>query len=443
MEAIKHKKLSWCQLWDLLALFHRIVYIVLFLALGFAIPFKNRMATWVIGFIVINWVVEMRFWMKFKRILQDNHRQRILLFTVFYLIYLIGLFYTRNMVYAKFDITVKLSLIVFPLLFATIDRRVFSFLRINYIFLTYVAGCLAASLVCLTHAWSGYLDSGDAGLFFYTRLSILHHSGYLAMFIDFAIVIIVFLSLNNRNHLRQWHLVFITLLVIFFNLMVVLLSSKMGILSLLVIYFLMAAIFCFSRPTRRKALFPITMMVTVIVFTFSLPQTMERVERTTNVVENIDSLKSDAEESTGERILVWKSAWNIIQHHPLIGVGTGDVKDALLEEYASQGIAYAYSRNLDAHNQYLQTYLSVGLIGFLVLITMLAWPAIIAFTKRDYIYFFFILLFAMSILTESMFENQAGSVFYAFFNALIFWYLPVKKKRSPSEFQKSPPVGVR
>jgi len=60
---------------------------------------------------------------------------------------------------------------------------------------------------------------------------------------------------------------------------------------------------------------------------------------------------------------------------------------------------------------------------------MLAWPALIAFKRKDYIYFFFILLFAMSILTESMFENQAGVVFYAFFNALLFYYMPSGKIR--------------
>ncbi|MFC2101763.1 O-antigen ligase family protein [Bacteroidota bacterium] len=417
-------RFSWLQLWDWIALFHRVVYILLFLALGFAIPIKNRMATWVIGFIVINWAAELRLWAKLKRTLQEPRRQRLLLFTVIYLVYLTGLLYTSNKEYAEFDITVKLSLLVFPLLFATIDGRVFSFLRINYIFLTYIAGCLAASIACLTNAAIQYGETGNPALFFYTSLSIFHHSGYLAMFINFAIVLVVYLTFNYLQLFKQWHLGLITLLLIFFNLMVVLLSSKMGILSLLVIYLLMALIFFFSRPKRKKAILPLAMMATVILLMVSLPQTMERVERGTDVVENMDSVKADHEESTGERVLVWRSAWNIIKQHPLIGVGTGDVKDALMEEYASKGIKYAFSRNLDAHSQYLQTYLSVGLPGFLLLVTMLVWPAIIAFSRKDYIYFFFLLLFGMNLLTESMFENQAGVVFYAFFNALMFFYMP-------------------
>lgn len=422
-------KITWWQIWDWIALFHRVVYILLFLALGFAIPVKNRMATWVIGFIVINWAAELRFWAKLKRIILDRNRQQILLFSVIYFIYLMGLLYTSNRKYAMFDITVKLSLFVFPMLFATMDRRVFSFLRINNIFVTYITGCLAASVACLVHAAGSFAETGDTAVFFYSTLSFLHHAGYLAMFINFAVVLIVFLTFMYIHSLRKWHLALITLLLIFFNLMVVLLSSKMGILSLLVIYLMMSLIFFISKPTRLRSLLPLTMMGTVILFMFSLPQTRARVERTTAVVGNISTLKADSEESTGERILVWRSAWNIILQHPLFGVGTGDVKDALLEEYSAQGIKYAYSRNLDAHNQYLQTYLSVGLAGFIVLVAMLAWPAILAFIRKDYIYFFFILLFGMNLLTESMFENQAGSVFYAFFNALLFWYMPDAKKK--------------
>ena len=158
-EISKARKITWGMIWNWIALFHRIVYILLFLALGFAIPIKNRTATWVIGFLVINWAAELRFWAKLKRIVKERHRQNLLLFTGLYFVYLMGLLYTSNMEYARFDIQVKLSLLVFPILFATIDGWIFSFLRINYIFLTYIAGCLAATIVCLTSAMIRYGDT--------------------------------------------------------------------------------------------------------------------------------------------------------------------------------------------------------------------------------------------------------------------------------------------
>jgi hypothetical protein len=61
---------------------------------------------------------------------------------------------------------------------------------------------------------------------------------------------------------------------------------------------------------------------------------------------------------------------------------------------------------------------------------MLFLPAVAAFRRKDYIYFFFIILFSMNILVESMFENQAGVVFYAFFNSLLFWSIPIRETGS-------------
>ncbi|MBC8316179.1 MAG: hypothetical protein H8E51_11840, partial [Bacteroidetes bacterium] len=100
-EISKARKITWGMIWNWIALFHRIVYILLFLALGFAIPIKNRTATWVIGFLVINWAAELRFWAKLKRIVKERHRQNLLLFTGLYFVYLMGLLYTSNMEYAR------------------------------------------------------------------------------------------------------------------------------------------------------------------------------------------------------------------------------------------------------------------------------------------------------------------------------------------------------
>jgi len=98
----------------------------------------------------------------------------------------------------------------------------------------------------------------------------------------------------------------------------------------------------------------------------------------------------------------------------------------LLKEYIDKRFSNAIQHRLDAHNQYLQTYISLGLVGFIPLALMLILPAVSAFRREDYIYFFFLFLFSLNILVESMFENQAGVVFYAFFNSLLFWSIPLR-----------------
>ena len=74
----------------------------------------------------------------------------------------------------------------------------------------------------------------------------------------------------------------------------------------------------------------------------------------------------------------------------------------------------------NAHDQYVQTLIALGIAGLLLLITMIVAPAIFSVKREYYIYFAFLFIFGISMFFESMFERQEGVVFYAFFNALLF-----------------------
>jgi len=76
---------------------------------------------------------------------------------------------------------------------------------------------------------------------------------------------------------------------------------------------------------------------------------------------------------------------------------------------------------LNAHNQYLQTYIALGIPGALLLILMLVLPGWLAVRRIHFIYFSFLAVFAFNILVESMLEVQAGVIYYAFFNSLFFF----------------------
>lgn len=398
----------------------------------------------IIGLMVINWVVEMRFIAKVRRIIGDRRRSQLLLFSLFYILYLIGLSYSHNMSYGRFDIEVKLSIGIFPVLIATLEPEVFRILRIRYLFYAFVAGCLFASFYCTVNAISLYLETADPGVWSYSRFSVLHHTSYYAMYINFAIVLILVWFRDNFRGLAAWKLLCVTLLLLWFTLMVVLITSKMGLITLLVTYLLFALLFLSGKGARKMAPYPVILAVMMVTMMLLSPVTVERVSTSTRVMENADSLSPDASESTAERILVWRSSVDIIKEHPLFGVGTGDVKDALLSEYEKHNIRFALSRRLDAHNQYLQTALSLGATGFLALMVMLGLPGILALIRKDTIYLFFILIFSMNILVESMFENQAGVVFYAVFNTLLFRFLPPGNKMGSPRFPgKSPSWGFK
>ena len=127
-------------------------------------------------------------------------------------------------------------------------------------------------------------------------------------------------------------------------------------------------------------------------------------------------------ESTISRIFIWEACTDIIQENILAGVGTGDTKDALLEKYLKEEMSGAYEKSLNAHNQFFQTQISIGIIGSLLLLSSIFIPLFHSFrTTGNNLLTLFIIIIIINFLVESMLETQAGVMFYAFFNSLLLF----------------------
>ena len=73
-----------------------------------------------------------------------------------------------------------------------------------------------------------------------------------------------------------------------------------------------------------------------------------------------------------------------------MGVGTGDVKDHLLEKYREKQMFNALGLELNAHNQYLQTTLALGIMGLVILMLTLVLPALYGLEVKQYLYLIFL-----------------------------------------------------
>jgi hypothetical protein len=118
--------------------------------------------------------------------------------------------------------------------------------------------------------------------------------------------------------------------------------------------------------------------------------------------------------SITQRLEFWQAAAWIIAEHPWIGVGTGDTKIAFHEAYESLHSSLDAKHRLRAHNQYLTQWLTFGILGLLVWLVVL-WAAWTAGKWRFPLWSSFLLIAALSALTEDTLESQAGVTFIAFF----------------------------
>ena len=123
-------------------------------------------------------------------------------------------------------------------------------------------------------------------------------------------------------------------LAIYFSLVIILLSSKAGIFSLLFLFLIITMyLLVITKQIWKGLLFFFLVAVTFYAGYKFLPSTAARFKRAESVLSEQKKSSPETMESNSERLVVWKAGIEVIKENPVFGVGTGDVKDALLSEY--------------------------------------------------------------------------------------------------------------
>lgn len=133
--------------------------------------------------------------------------------------------------------------------------------------------------------------------------------------------------------------------------------------------------------------------------------------------------------SVTQRYEYWKTSVQIIKDNWLIGVGTGDMNDAFKEQYVKMNSNLTTEWRLRSHNQYLSITVGFGIIGLFWFLLFLFYPPIREKKLFDYLYFMFLVIILVSMLTEDTIESQAGVTLFAFFNSFL---LLARKKENQS-----------
>ena len=156
----------------------------------------------------------------------------------------------------------------------------------------------------------------------------------------------------------------------FLTILFFMLQSRAGILGF---GLLITGWLFFLTFVKRKYILGLGVIVAIsgfILFVFTqfnrLAYTAKSLENSVNIGIN-DSNKIDG---TNIRFWIWKSAFSVIENHPIIGVGTGDVRDELQKQYEKRGMSQAVIFRYNAHNQYLETWLGTGIFGLFALLAM-------------------------------------------------------------------------
>jgi O-antigen ligase len=392
------------------------------LSIALLLPVFPRATGVCLVILIITWLLDGNLRMKFQTI---GGQRAALVFISIYFIYLLGIIYTSNVLSGMNNLVLKISMLFFPLIFFATGRLHPP--PTKFILQSFVTGSFLTCLMMLIIAVISYFISGKNN-FTYSNLSapLSLQPAAFSMYLLFCIFILFIPVLEGKkNHLPGLRISWF--LIVFFSLMIILLSARQEIIAFLLFIPASLLYYFFKRKKRLVGIVVSAGLgVAMLAIVLLVPETKMRLEKMQSQMD--ESYSNEAPNSVTMRKVIWESAVEIIAEHPLIGVGTGDVNDALKNKYRQKNLIWPLNDDLNAHNQYLQTAIAVGIPGLLIFIFSLLYGCRITYSKRHELYLVFLLLFVFCNITECMLEEEAGVVFFAFFNSL----LAVETLRQPN-----------
>lgn len=197
----------------------------------------------------------------------------------------------------------------------------------------------------------------------------------------------------------------------------------MGLITVFLLLPTTFGIQLFIKGYKKTIIGLLLALLVVITITYKiLPSPFNRFKTAISVTTSAEKIdKSDAE-STAVRILIWKESIKIIKKHIWLGVSPANVNQELLAAYQQNGLTGALAKRLNAHNQFLQTFIGTGIIGFVLLLLITLFLIVYSFIKKNYILMLFSILISLNFMVESMLQAQAGFTFFVFFLCTLLKY---------------------
>ncbi len=390
-----------------------------------SLVFYQNITTLLLILFFLHWVYK-RKWRNIPFVFKKHPGLFIL--PILYLLYLLGLLYSENIHYALNKLETKLGLLIFPFLFSTSDElnnsKLFQLIKKNYLIAS-----LAGASICYIIATYHFLfelycrkkniilsEYPYTNYFFTSYLSYFFHYGYYAMYINIGLMFAY--SLFYEKILKfNWFII----TTMFLSVFIMMLGSKAGIISMFIIHLLfIIRYFLHQRYINIRSLYLILNLIILSLILFMwIPHTKSRVKIISDVFMK-KKVDSSSTESTQLRYFAWRTSINLIKKRPILGYGTGDANDVILQEYKIKNYYGPLKKEINAHNQFMQTAISIGLGGTALLLLFFLWLIYIGFKyKNFYIQVFSIITF-IAYLFESYLETQAG-VFYTIIFSMIFF----------------------
>ena len=354
-----------------------------------------------------------------KQNIKNKFNSPIILIALIFIIYLISSFYSTNKDIAYSDILQKLSLLIFPVIYI-----INNFKKINILIIlkTFVFTSSAFASFLIIRTFYLYLINNSYYMF-YENFSYYLHPTYLSMYFLFALSVVFYLLFKAKQNKNIKILLLISSITIITGILFC--ESKIS-------YFILLILIVFSTIILWKKIQNKILRFGILIIFIALSLVVYNDRRINNMIKHISNYQKvinnkNTDSSTGMRIQILLSCKNIINNNLLFGVGNGDVKKTLIDEYQKQGLNNLVKHKYNTHNQFIETFIATGIIGFGLLLLVFIIPFIQAVKYKNYLVQYFLIIIFLNFMFESMLNRQAGVVFFAFFYILLIGDMNITK----------------
>ena len=357
-----------------------------------------------------------------------DRMQRIGLWSIvaYWLVYVVGALFSYNRSWGWHLVGLKAVMVIMPLSVLLTDMRYLSHRALRLLLYCLVAGLLLRVLYCCGVAVGRLAGGASLASVLGAGFDSRHHA-YSALYADASLAFLLFelLSFGHRGEprLKGWGRALAWAAVALLIFYVVVVNSRAGIVALALVTFLVMADLAICRHRWLQAL---VLGACVGLYTFGLGQVLPG--HADRVADTVQNLMSDT--PADARIDITASAMETAMEAPLTGLGPGDYQAELSQKYADNGFEYGLEKEFNAHNQYLESMLAVGIFALIPLLAMLILPALRSLKRAAVrlLVWSITAVLAANLLFESMLERQMGLQFYALM--LVFITLAISAKKN-------------
>ena len=347
--------------------------------------------------------------------IQFVHVSWILLF----LLYCSSLFWTSTPDWSALER--KLALLAFPLLFSFKWKNP---LPIAQMWLAHTLGCLVLIAIAYYDAVLCQLTLGQSvRCFSTTYFSQVHHPSYFSAFLIFSIIGLLQGKVAWFRAKPRW---ISWLLILIFASMHLHLGTLAGIIALgmVLMIFTIYRLLQYLGTTKSIVIGALLLLFSIVLALLSKDirsDAQNARDFTRSYIENPEAFvkgRNEPLQGNEVRLILWTASVELGLKHPM-GLGLGGLEPALSQKLIAWGYPEQAKKEFNPHNQFLQIWNEVGLLGLVIFIGILYVLLQQFYTKRQLSGFLLTLVFIIFCLFESILQRESGIVFFlCWFTAL-------------------------